>query len=188
MTYAGESGQPNPEQPGLQLPPEQVAQVQPEWPPTQPQTQPQGDPYGQQPFEQYGPPSQPFAQQPMWPAQVAPVKPKKTGLVVVSILAVLLFAAAGTFGGLYLSEKSSHDSVSAQLATANKLLADKEKSLTAALKDTETAKNEAADEKSKVESFQACHDAVAALSNAVIAGVSDAEGTELGTKMFLACA
>jgi hypothetical protein len=191
MTNAGEGEQARPDQPVHHLTPEQVAQVQPEWPQspplTQPQTPPQGYPYGPPP-EQYGPPSEPFAQQPAWPVQGQPVKAKKTGLVVASLLSVILFAAAVTFGVLYLSEKSGHDSVSAQLATANKLLAEKEKSLATAQKDASDAKDDAAQAESKVESFQACHDAVAALSNAVINGASDAEGTELGTKMFVACA
>ncbi|MEU4803132.1 hypothetical protein [Actinosynnema sp. NPDC023587] len=63
---------------------------------------------------------------------------KKTGLIVLSVLAVLFFATAGVFGVLYSNEVSENSGLSTQLA-------DKEKQLT----DSGTKLKDAQDEASK---------------------------------------
>ncbi|CCH33936.1 hypothetical protein BN6_66990 [Saccharothrix espanaensis DSM 44229] len=84
-----------------------------------------------------GPEFQPTGQSA--PAGPPPVPPrKKTGLIVLSVLAVVFFATAGVFGVLYAEKVSENDRVSTQLA-------DKEKELT----DSGTKLKDAQDEASK---------------------------------------
>jgi uncharacterized protein HemX len=150
---------------------------QPEWPAA---PQPvahvgEGTPYSPEPTTQ------------QWPVSAPPAKSKKTGLVVVSILAVLFLGAAGAFGGLYLSEKSDHNAVSAQLVDKDKTLADKDKALSDAAQKADTAVKAQQAAESKALGYQACHDTAVALLHAAVGGAGDAAAGSLGVQLFTAC-
>ncbi|MFS8098502.1 hypothetical protein LFM09_15330 [Lentzea alba] len=94
--------------------------------PVQPQpaqTQPQPEFVPQPTFEAHTPEFVPQPEAAVAPAPVAP-KPKKTGVVVLAVLVVLLLGAAGTFGALYVQERN-------RAADLSKQVEEKQKSLTA---------------------------------------------------------
>ncbi|MCP2246820.1 hypothetical protein [Lentzea aerocolonigenes] len=64
------------------------------------------------------------------PEAVTP-KPKKTAVVLLAVLVVLLLGAAGAFGALYVSERNRAADLSKQTADLSKQLEEKQRSLTA---------------------------------------------------------
>ncbi|GGP50449.1 hypothetical protein [Saccharothrix coeruleofusca] len=192
MTYP--SSEPSPEaQPthpvlepyGLSTPAPQVEQ---------PQTGPAFQPYGQ--FTPSTPPAgQPHVGPPFEPYGTAAAAPpgKRTAVVLLSVLAVLLLATAGVFGALYANQASRAD----QLATR---LSDKERELTESGKQLENAKDEASKAKNDREiaedarkraendgaSMLKCRDAARALREAALAN-NEAKGEEAFLQLFAVC-
>ena len=130
-------------------------------------------------------PEHPTPQQ--WPVSPQPAKSKKTGILVVAILAVLFLGAAGAFGALYFSEKSDHDAVSAQLVDKDKALADKDKALSTANQNAEAAKKAQESAESKALGYKACHDAATALRDAAVNGADDTSTGSLAIMLYTAC-
>ncbi|RAS61200.1 hypothetical protein C8D87_110148 [Lentzea atacamensis] len=114
-----------------------------------------------------------FPQQPeaALPAPVPPAapKPKKTGVVVLAIAAVLLLGAAGTFGALYFTEKGRSADLSKQVEGKDREITD----LTKKAKSADDLATAATDERRKLEnemnSMKACRDAARAVTEAGIA-------------------
>lgn len=171
MTNAGDGAPFNPEP----TTPEQPHQ--PEWPGPAPQVAYVGDgtPYNPEPTTQ------------QWPVSAPPAKSKKTGVIVLAIVAVLFLGAAGAFGALYFSEKSDHDAVSAQLVDKNKQLAAKDMALSDSKQQVEDAKDAKTEAESKNTALNACHDAATALRTAAINNEDEAKATTLVGQLFLAC-
>ncbi|XVV01877.1 hypothetical protein ACQPW3_31470 [Actinosynnema sp. CA-248983] len=194
MTYP-DSGRPE-NQPSFPVPepyrlhPDQVAQVQPNQPATPaggfaPPTPPGGEPVinqaavGQTAFTPTGvtPTSfEPTGFEPPARGTPASAPRKKTGLIVLSIIAVLFFATAGVFGILFADESSRNDRLTADVAAKEKQVSDSAKQLkdaqdeTAKAKDAqkaaETARKRAEDDSASVAK---CRDAARALREAFIA-------------------
>ncbi|GGU78360.1 hypothetical protein [Lentzea flava] len=118
-------------------------------------------------FEAYTPAFQPPQPEAVAPAPVAP-KPKKTGVVVLAIVAVLLLGAAGAFGALYFVEKGHSTDLSKQVEGKDREIAD----LTKKAKSAEDTATTATDERRKAEnemnSMKACRDAARAVTSAGI--------------------
>ncbi|GLZ29497.1 hypothetical protein Lesp02_16870 [Lentzea sp. NBRC 105346] len=141
---------------------------------------PEYEPYPPQPAvaQLPGLPPQVVEQPPVQPAP-AP-KPKKTGLVIVSIVAVLFLAAAATFGGLYFNEKSHSrelaDTSSAQARELTKA-GDDAKKLKADLATAEDARRKAEEAQKKAEgavgNATKCQEAARTLRETAIAGDFD---------------
>ncbi|ANZ38669.1 hypothetical protein BBK82_24000 [Lentzea guizhouensis] len=90
----------------------------------QPQPQPAVQPDPPVEFDVYTPsfaPQQPVSA-PMAP--VAPPKPKKTGIVVLSLFVVLLFGAGAAFGVLFFLEKDRSAGLSKQVESKDREIAD----------------------------------------------------------------
>ncbi|SDX52676.1 hypothetical protein SAMN05421504_10312 [Amycolatopsis xylanica] len=105
----------------------------------------------------------------------APPKPKKTGLIVLSVLAVLLLGGAATFGVLYFKEKDHAKSLSLELDSTKKDLtasALRENAAKADLSKEQDLRNKAEEAQKKAESAsvsnKACHDAANNLRAAAI--------------------
>ncbi|MEU0882533.1 hypothetical protein ABZ345_28335 [Lentzea sp. NPDC005914] len=127
-------------------------------------------------FEVYTPPAfAPTPQQPFVPAPVAP-KPKRTGVVVLSVVLVLLFGAAGAFGILLVQEKDHSVELSKQIEGKDREISD----LTRKVKETREDATRAADLQKQAEaaqkkaeadavSSQKCREAAKALTSAAVA-------------------
>ncbi|GAA0229028.1 hypothetical protein GCM10010492_29270 [Saccharothrix mutabilis subsp. mutabilis] len=203
MTYP-DSGRPEnpPSFPVLEpysLHPEQVAQVQPTAPATPadgfaPATPPGVFPPatptdGFQPATPAGgfPP-------PTSVASGAPAAPrKKTGLVVLSIIAVVFFATAGVFGILFANESSRNDRLTGQVAEKEKQVSDSAKQLKDAQdeaakakdaqKSAETARKRAEDDSA---SAAKCRDAARALREAIMSE-DDPRADQAALDLFTTC-
>ncbi|MEJ2856093.1 MULTISPECIES: hypothetical protein [unclassified Saccharothrix] len=202
MTYP-DSGRPEnpPSFPVLEpysLHPEQVAQP-PQATPAggfaqpQPGTPPAG-------FAQPGPLGQPGGQTTFTPSgfepsgtSPAPAPRKKTGLIVLSIIAVLFFATAGVFGVLFANETSRNDRLTGQVAEKEKQLSDSAKQLKDAQdesakardaqKAAETARKRAEDDSASVAK---CRDAARSLREALIAN-DDGKADQALRDLFTIC-
>jgi uncharacterized protein HemX len=129
-------------------------------------------------------------QPPLVYGQVPPGAPpksgKKTGIVVLSIVAVLLLAAAGAFGGLYFSAKKDHDAVTSQLSAKEKALTDSAKQLQDAKDQATKAQDAKTTAENKNTQMAKCYDAGHALAAAGLA--QDASKIDqLGVNLVLAC-
>ncbi|CAL9377401.1 hypothetical protein SUDANB95_00985 [Actinosynnema sp. ALI-1.44] len=185
MTYP-DSGRPEnpPSFPVLEpysLHPEQVAQVQPTAPAT-----PTGGFPAATPADAFQP-ATPAGFQPATPAggfpapaageSGAPAAPrKKTGLIVLSVIAVVFFATAGVFGILFANESSRNDRLTGQVAEKDKQVSESAKQLKDARDETTKAKDaqksaESARKRAEDDSASAaeCRDAARALREAIIA-------------------
>ncbi|MEV6241441.1 hypothetical protein [Lentzea sp. NPDC051838] len=141
----------------------------------QPEVAPEITPAGPT-FEVYTPPAfVPPQQQPVVEAPVAP-KRKKTGVVVVSVLLVLLFGAAGAFGVLLVQEKDHSAELSKQVEVKDREISDLTRKVKESKDDATRAVDlqkvaEAAQKKaeSDASSSQKCRDAARELRAAAIA-------------------
>lgn len=120
-------------------------------------------------FEAYTPSFTPQDQQAA-PAPFQPQpQPKKTGVVVLAVLVVLLLGAAGTFGALYFSEKSTATDLSKQVEGKDREITD----LTKKVKESKDEATKAADAQKKAETeaaaAQKCRTASKTLMEAAIA-------------------
>ncbi len=137
-------------------------------------------------FEVYTPSFAPQQQAPAPVAPVAPPKPKKTGIVVLSLFVVLLFGAAGAFGVLFFQEKGHSADLSKQVETKDREIADLSKQAKNSKDDA--TKAEAATKKAEAEvaSAQKCRSASKALMEAAIAQ-DDAKGEAAMKDIFTTC-
>lgn len=122
-----------------------------------------------------------------------PAPRKKTGLIVLSIITVLFFAAAGVFGILFANESSRNDRLTADVAAKEKQVSDSAKQLkdaqdeTAKAKDAqkaaETARKRAEDDSASVAK---CRDAARTLREAIIAE-DDPKADQAFRDLFTTC-
>jgi uncharacterized protein HemX len=116
----------------------------------------------------------------------APAPRKKTGVIVLSVVTVLLLVGAGAFGVLYLNEKKRSDTVASQLADKEKALTDSDKQL----KDTKDKLSRAEEAKQAAETEKGqlakCRDAATDLRAAAFAD-DQPRGEEALKALFLAC-
>ncbi|WP_370943686.1 hypothetical protein AB5J62_31835 [Amycolatopsis sp. cg5] len=113
-------------------------------------------------------------EQPVTPVATPP-KPKRTGLIVLSVIAVLLLGGATAFGVLYFKEKDHASSVSLELDSTKKDLtasAQRENAAKADLAKEQDLRNKAEEAQKKAEgastSNKACHEAANNLRAAAI--------------------
>lgn len=145
-------------------------------------------------YEVYTPPPA-FTPQPEQPAVVAPVppKPKRTGIIVLSIFMVLLFGTAATFGALFFVEKKHTADLSTQIEGKDREITDltkkakesKDDAVRAAdlQKQAETAQKKA---EADAASSQQCRDAARALRAAAIAN-DQGKGETAARDVFTHC-
>ncbi|SFR20278.1 hypothetical protein SAMN04488564_105179 [Lentzea waywayandensis] len=139
-----------------------------------------GTPAAQLEFDVYTPPFTP--QQPV-PAPVAPVpppKPKKTGIVVLSLFVVLLFGAGAAFGVLFFQEKGRSADLSRQVEGKDREIADLTKKAKDSKEDTDRAV--AAQKKAEADAAgsQKCRDAAKALTESLVANDRNKGQTAIG--------
>lgn len=116
-------------------------------------------------FEVYTPaPTASYLPQQHAPVMVTPPKPKKTGIVVLSLFMVLLFGAAGAFGVLFFQEKARAAELSKQIETKNGEITD----LTKKAKDSKDDAAKATDAQKKAEADAASAEKCRAASKALI--------------------
>lgn len=118
---------------------------------------------------------------------------KKTGLIVLSIIAVLFFATAGVFGVLFANESSRNDQLTGQVAEKEKQLTDSAKQLKDAKDETtkakdaqksaETARKRAEDDSATIAK---CRDAARSLREALIAE-DDGKADQAVRDLFTIC-
>jgi uncharacterized protein HemX len=125
---------------------------------------------------------------PQPPNQPAAPRPKRTAVVVLTIVVVLLLAGAGTFAALWITERSNHDKTTEQLSTRDKDLANEKKShddTKSKLSDAEKAKTDA---DAKVKALTPCAEAGKALTKlALNPNSTEQQGIEAGQAVVLAC-
>ncbi|MEV6715629.1 hypothetical protein AB0M48_26720 [Lentzea sp. NPDC051208] len=121
-------------------------------------------------FEVYTPPAfaPPLQQQPVAPAPV-PTKPKKTGIVVLSLFVVLLFGAGGAFGVLFFQEKDRSADLSKQVEGKDLEIADLTKKAKNSAEDTDRAVAAQKKAEADVVSSQKCKDAAKEIKSALVA-------------------
>lgn len=141
------------------------APAQPEYPQQQPEFTPQPE----------YPATQGYVYEPQAVPVSAPPKPKRTGVIVLSVLAVLLLGGATAFGVLYFKEKDHASSVSLELDTKKSELAavtKREADGKVELSKEQDLRNQAEEAQKKAESSstanKACHDAANNLRSAAI--------------------
>lgn len=117
---------------------------QPE-PAAEPQT-----PAAQPEFDVFTPAFAPQQPAPAPVAPVAPPKPRRTGVVVLSVVLVLLFGAAGAFGVLLVQEKDHSAGLSKQVEGKDREIAD----LTRKVKESKEDATRAADLQKLAETAQ----------------------------------
>ena len=129
-------------------------------------------------------------QPPLVYGQVPPGAPpksgKKTGIVLLSIVAVLLLAAAGAFGGLYVSAKKDHDAVTSQLSAKEKALTDSAKQLQDAKDQLTKAQDAKTTAENKNTQMTKCYDAGHAMAAAFLAQDAS-KADQLGANLLVAC-
>jgi uncharacterized protein HemX len=120
------------------------------------------------------------------PAAPVTPQPKKTGVVVLAILAVLLLGGAGAFGALYLSEKSNSADLSKQIEGKDREIS----TLTKQVKDSKDEATKASDAQKKAEadaaSAQKCRAAAKLLMEAALAQ-DEAKGEASMKDLFTTC-
>ncbi|MCR3748713.1 hypothetical protein [Lentzea californiensis] len=124
----------------------------------------------------------PLQQQPVAPAPVPP-KPKKTGIVVLSLFVVLLAGAGAAFGVLFFQEKGRSAELSTQVEGKDREIADLTKKAENSAEDTDRAV--AAQKKAEADavSSQKCKDAAKEIKSALVA--NDATKGEAAIKGLL---
>jgi flagellar basal body-associated protein FliL len=149
----------------------------------QPPSYPQGPPSGSFPssssFPSYYSPSsyQGLGPQPQ-PA------PKSKARVILIVAAVLMFATAGVFAGLYVATESDHDKAVSVLEDKKDQLADAKKNVTSAEADKTTAADHNADLESTKTALSPC---VEATQHFLWDNLSDAESQVAIDAMQAAC-
>jgi hypothetical protein len=137
-------------------------------------------------YPEPGQPGQPFPAQGI--QQPPPSRPpKRTGVVVLTIVAVLMLGAAATFGTLWFLERDDHKQTTEQLSSRDKELADEKKAhedTKSQMSDAEKAK---ADAESEVAALTPCAEAGRELARLAVANASEEEATQAGTALVLAC-
>jgi flagellar basal body-associated protein FliL len=88
-----------------------------------------------------------------------PAKPKNTARIILIVAAVLMFAGAGVFAGLYVAANSDHDKASSVLDDRKAELADVKKNVSAAEGDKSDAEQHNSDLDSQNSALQPCVDA-----------------------------
>lgn len=96
-----------------------------------------------------------------------PVKRKGTRVFLLSLLMVVLLAAAGVSGALYFSAKSDRAALTAQLAEKDKQLADRDRALLGTSLQEHTDSGALITEKEANLTLGVCHQAVVMLRNAI---------------------
>jgi uncharacterized protein HemX len=120
--------------------------------------------------------------------QPAPSRPpKRTAVVVLTIVAVLMLGAAATFGTLWLLERNDHKQTAEQLSVRDKELADEKKAHDGTKSQLSAAEKAKTDAESKVTALTPCADAGKELSRLAFANASAEEATRAGRALFLAC-
>jgi uncharacterized protein HemX len=144
-------------------------------------------------FDVYTPAFPPPQPAPAPVAQVAPPKQRKTGVIVLTVLVVLLFGAAGTCGVLLVQEKDHTAGLSKQVEGKDREIADLTRKAKESKEDATRAADlqkqaEAAQKKAEAEaaSSQKCRDAARALRAAAIAG-DEASGVPAAKDVFTHC-
>jgi uncharacterized protein (DUF3084 family) len=130
-------------------------------------------------YSEPGQPGQPFpAQGAQQPAPSRP--PKRTAVVVLTIVAVLMLGAAATFGTLWFLERDDHKQTTEQLADEKKAHEDTKSQLS-------TAEKAKTDAESEVTALTPCAEAGRELARLAVANVSEEEATQAGAELVLAC-
>jgi uncharacterized protein HemX len=154
--------------------------------------QPEITPAGPE-FEVYTPPAfVPPQEQPVAEAPVAP-KPRKTGVIVLTVLLVLLFGATGALGVLFAQETDRTADLSKQVEGKDREIADLNRKVKESKEDATRAADlqkqaEAAQKKAEADagSSQKCRDAARELRAAAIA--QDMNKVEAaGREIFVQC-
>jgi predicted Zn-dependent peptidase len=104
--------------------------------------------------------------------------------VILIVAAVLMFATAGVFAGLYVAEESDHDKAVSVLDEKKATLADVKKNITSAEEDKSTAEDQNSDLESKNSALSPC---VEATQHFLWDTLSDAELTTAIDAMESAC-
>lgn len=118
---------------------------------------------------------------------VVPERPRRTAVVVLSIVAVLLLGGAGAFAALWIVERGDHDKATEQLSTRDKELSDEKKAhegTKTKLGETDKAKTDA---EAKVTALTPCAEAGKKLTQLALSGASEEEGVKAGEAIVLAC-
>lgn len=139
-----------------------------------------GVPAAQLEFEVYTPPVLPLQAAPEPVAPVAPPKPKKTGIVVLSLFVVLLFGAGATFGVLFFQEKGRSADLSKQVEGKDREIADLTKKAKDSKEDTDRAVSAQKKAEADAASSQKCRDAAKALTESLVANDRNKGQTAIG--------
>jgi uncharacterized protein HemX len=135
---------------------------------------------------QPGQPGQPFpAPGVQQPAPSSP--PKRTAVVVLTIVAVLMLGAAATFGTLWYLEREDHKQTTEQLAAKDKELADEKKAHEDTKSQLSAAEKAKTDAESAVTALTPCADAGKEVSRLALADASEEEGTQAITSLIIVC-
>jgi uncharacterized protein (DUF3084 family) len=119
------------------------------------------------------------------PAPSSP--PKRTAVVVLTIVSVLMLGAAATFGTLWLLERDNHKQTAEQLATRDKELADEKKAHDETKSQLTAAEKAKTDAESQVTALTPCADAGKEIARLALANASEEEATQAGVALVAAC-
>lgn len=129
-------------------------------PEPQPQPQPDVVVLPQSTYQQFAPIPQPMPEQ-----QQAP-KPKKTGLVIVTVFTVLFFGAAGAFGALFVLEKQNSHQLSEQVTAKDKEVKAAKEEMSKARNDQKKAEDAQKRAENETAQVAKCRDAARAFREA----------------------
>ncbi|TDV55030.1 hypothetical protein [Actinophytocola oryzae] len=158
---------------------------------------PQSSPFPQQSYPQSPPTGMPQQQPPQpsfpsyytsgLPTQSLPPQQKKSrARLVLVVVAVLMFAVAGVFAGLYVAAESDHDKANSVMEDKKSELSDIRKDITSAEGDKSTAEQTNSDLESQNSALKPCVDATQHYLWDVT-GAPDAERQAAIDAMFDAC-
>lgn len=116
-----------------------------------------------------------------------PSPPKRTAVVVLAIIAVLMLGAAAAFGTLWFLERDDHEQTTEQLSTRDKELADEKKAHDDAKSQLSAAEKAKTDAESAVTVLTPCADAGKELARLALANASAEEATRAGAALVAAC-
>jgi|GEM_PF-3656510 len=119
--------------------------------------------------------------------QPPPARPRRTAVVALTIVALLMFGAAATFGALWYVERDDHNQTTEQLTTRDQELADEKKAHDATNDKLTGAEKAKADAESEVAELTPCADAGKELARLALANVSAEEATQAGAALVVAC-
>ena len=114
-------------------------------------------------------------------------RPKRTAVVGLTILAVLMLGAAATFGALWFLERDNHKQTTEQLSVRDKELADEKKAHDGTKSQLSAAEKAKTDAESKVTALTPCADAGKEISRLALANASEEEATRAGAALVAAC-